>query len=341
MFKKINVITKFLIICPIIITGLLIYIFFIPPKFFLQETITYEVQAGSSVSQVIIELKDMGIIKSKRAFKAVCVFKKCEVYNETYKLSSNMNLIEVINIVTNFENSSNLNVIYIAEGMRIPQVAEQLEEQTGIDAKEFLSLWEDENFLNQVINDYYFITNEILNDDILYPLEGYLFPETYSTNILTAESITIQMLDETEKIFNQFKKEIENSEYNYHEILTLASIIQMEANNFNDMKNVASVFYNRINEGMKLESCATVNYVLNKYDYHLTQEQIDTESPYNTYNNHGIPPSPVSTISKDAIEATINPSNTNYLFFLADSEGNTYFSETYEEHLENKTIYID
>ena len=145
------------------------------------------------------------------------------------------------------------------------------------------------------------------------------------------------MLDKMEDILSNYKDRIDNSKYNVHEVLTIASIIEMESSHVEDRKDVASVIYNRLSRNMAIQSDVTTYYAI-KVDMgerDLYQKELDTYNPYNTRgpNMEGkLPIGPISSVSKSSIEAAVNPNNTDYLFFVADKAGKVYFSKTVSEH---------
>ena len=146
-----------------------------------------------------------------------------------------------------------------------------------------------------------------------------------------------KMLDRMEEILNEYKDEIENENLSVHEILTLASVIELESMHQEDRKDVASVLYNRLSKNMSLGSDVTTYYSvgINMGDRDLYKVEINAENPYNTRgpNMEGkLPVGPIASVSKSSIEAAINPNNTNYLFFVADKNGKVYFTNTNEEH---------
>ena len=190
-----------------------------------------------------------------------------------------------------------------------------------------------------MIEKYWFITDEIKNGDIYYSLEGYLFPDTYAiaNEDATVQEIFEKMLDKMEDVLNEYKDEIEKSNYSAHEILTLASIIELESTHPEDRKDVASVLYNRINQNISLGSDVTTYYSvgINIGDRDLYKAEINAENPYNTRgpNMEGkLPVGPIASVSKQSIEAAIEPNSTEYLFFVADKNGKVYFTNTNEEH---------
>lgn len=172
--------------------------------------------------------------------------------------------------------------------------------------------------------------------------EGYLFPDTYYVypNIKAEKAIELMRLNFEKQIFD-INEQIEESGRSLDEIIIMASIVEREAYKAADRRKIASVLWNRIERGMPLQVDVTFKYINGKTTYDLTTEDLLEENPYNTYNRKGLPPTPIANPSLDAILATIEPDETDYLFFLADRRGNTYFSATYEEHLRKKRIYVD
>ena len=178
-------------------------------------------------------------------------------------------------------------------------------------------------------------------DDV--DLEGYLFPSTYRFFVdATAEDIVKRMLDEMERQMQPIIPVISqgrNSGYTVHEFLTLSSIVQKEVANLSDKKRVAGIFHNRLDIGMPLQSDATVNYFTNKGMPSPTFADIEIEHPYNTYVIEGLPPGPIASPGLLVLEATSNPEEHNYLFFLTSPDGTAYYGETFEEHVANR-VYL-
>lgn len=193
---------------------------------------------------------------------------------------------------------------------------------------------------------YPFITEEVFNKDIRILLEGYLFPNTYLFFKETdANTITMKILDETLKVYNEFENLIKSSNLTTHELFTLASIVQYEASKVDDMKLISGVFYNRMDIGMMLQSSVTVCYAIDKEkDDHWMSCEVNPnyDSPYNTYKYAGLPPGPILNPGKSAIEATLSPTPSEYLFFMADvyGDGTVYYAKTYAEHSANVKKYL-
>ena len=187
---------------------------------------------------------------------------------------------------------------------------------------------------------------------IYYSLEGYLFPDTYRFNNkdVSVEEIFNKMLDQMEKKLNKYKKQIEKSKYSIHELMTLASVVQSEGYNEEDFKNIASVFYNRLKTGIPLESCVTSYYGVKKdMTDELLQKDINAENPYNTRGNNPVkmPIGPISMPGEKALDATFNPIETSYYFFVSDKNNKLYFTKTLNEHekiikkLQNEGLWLE
>jgi len=171
-------------------------------------------------------------------------------------------------------------------------------------------------------------------------LEGYLFPATYDVIYgTTAQSQINTMLNSFEKqVIPKLPEQYQNST-KLGELITLASIVEKEARTTEDRKLVAGVFYNRLNKGMKLESDVTINYITGKTATQAADLKID--SLYNSYLYRGLPPTPICNPSLDAILATANPTNNDYIFFIADKNGIVRYAKTYEEHQKNIDKYLN
>ena len=168
-------------------------------------------------------------------------------------------------------------------------------------------------------------------------LEGYLYPDTYSFtgNESEHEIITVMLDNFNKKVIPVYEQS--GVAQSLDEIIKLASVIEREAAGEDDRAKVASVFVNRINKGMKLESCATVQYILKERKSVLSNEDTLIDSTYNTYMYAGLPIGPIASPGIKSIEAAISPAQTNYMYFLANADGSgSVFSETYEEHLQKQ-----
>lgn len=213
------------------------------------------------------------------------------------------------------------------------------------------------NEINRVLTDKNILTKEQIDDFISQPdwlvtiglpaycktPEGFMFPETYTIRKGTGiKKIYRTMVDE---FYARLKREIpdyENfSSEQFYDRVIIASIIEKEVRAPNEAAIVAGVFFNRLNQSMKLQSCATVQYILNKPKERLLEEDLSIESPYNTYLNKGLPPSPISNPGINALKAAFNPAKSDYLYFVVKdpAKGTHQFSKTYEEHLKAQNRY--
>ena len=174
--------------------------------------------------------------------------------------------------------------VTIPEGKHITEIANIYAKNTNNSAQSLLEFWNNKDFILEMIDKYWFIEKDILNGDIRYYLEGYLFPDTYeySKKDITPKEIAIKMLDRMDNILSKYKDEIEKSSYTVHQILTLASIVEYEAILDEDRPMIAGVFYNRLNSGWLLQSCATVGYAIDEWKLSYTYQDLRTDSKYNT-----------------------------------------------------------
>ena len=214
----------------------------------------------------------------------------------------------------------------------------------------------DEAVLDSLMNspnnyvDYEFVTRIQMNDanDRDYILNGYLFPDTYRFDLNASEDTIIRtFLRNTNQKFSEFYARADEMNWTWDEVMTRASLIQMEASqgedSATDMFIISSVFMNRIRENMPLGSCATANYIREKNGqprvWAATAEDIANPDPYNSYKYTGLPPSPICMPGTVAIQAALYPDSTDYFYFLADGKGGTKFSRTQAEQDAQQAIY--
>lgn len=298
---------------------------------------------GTGENGIAELLKENKIIRSKLGFKLYVKLHKIDNFQAgIYYLKQSMTLKEITKMLQTGKmyDPNEMTITYL-EGKNIRWLAKKIASITNNTEDDVFKLLENEEYINNVINKYWFIEDSIKNKSIYYSLEGYLFPDTYAlkNKDVTVEEIFEKMLNRMENILSNYKEKIENSKYSIHEILSIASIIEMESSHVEDRKDVASVIYNRLKNGMAIQSDVTTYYAI-KVDMgerDLYQKELDTYNPYNTRgpNMEGkLPVGPISSVSKTSIEAAIEPNNTDYLFFVADKTGNVYFSKTASEHNE-------
>ena len=245
---------------------------------------------------------------------------------------------ELVNTLSSGKYKEEHITITFKEGINIREIANIIEEKTNNKKEDVYNLLKDEQYINKVISKYWFITDEIKNNQIYYPLEGYLFPNTYQFNTdVTVEEIFDVLLKQMDIELSKYKTQIENSNLSVHQLLTLASIVELEAGTSHERNGVAAVFYNRINDGWTLGSDVTTYYAEQKsFKEDLLQTEIDECNAYNTRANcfQGLPIGPIANPSSESIEGVMNPIQSNYYYFVADKNGKTYFNTSDSGHLQ-------
>ena len=324
-----------LIFLIIVLLSIFIYLFTPVSNSTKEQVITIE--SGASTKEIATILKDNKLIKSKILFEILSKIKNANFYAAIYKLSPNMTINEIIEELQSSGININDTTITIKEGQNIRQIAKLIEENTNINYDDIIAKTKDKEYLNELIDKYWFIEKDIKNTDLYYNLEGYLFPDTYSINKeeTNVENIFALFLNQMDQVLSEYKKDIEKSEYSIHKLLTLASITQSEGYDDDDFKNIASVFYNRMNDQMALGSCVTSYYGVKKdMDEALTNSDINDQNKYNTRGDSPVlfPVGPISSPGKKAIEAVVNPIKTNYYYFVSDKNHKLYFTKTLKEH---------
>lgn len=350
-FKIILVLVAILLIG--IATLLGTYCYFKSPVSNDKKEVSIVIENGSTISDIAALLKKEGLIKNENFFKLYVKLKKVSnVYAAKYYFSPSMNLDEIINTLNEGGYNENEISITFKEGINMRGIAKLIKENTSNSEDDVYKKLKDEKYLNSAIEKYWFLTDDIKNSKIYYSLEGYLFPDTYRFNSkdVTVEEIFNKMLDQMEKKLNKYKKQIEKSKYSIHELMTLASITQSEGYNEDDFKNIASVFYNRLKTGMALGSCVTSYYGVKKdMTDELLQKDIDASNPYNTRGNNPVsfPVGPISMPGAKALDATLDPIETSYYFFVSDKNNKLYFTKTLNEHermitkLQNEGLWLE
>ena len=299
--------------------------------------VQFKTEQGDTLLTIAQKLKDEDLIKSKFAYKIYLkTHKKGDLKVGTYELNKNMNVKTILKTLTSDEYKEEFMTITFKEGLNIRQIAELIEENTNYSKEEVFNLLKDETYINELINKYWFLTNDIKNEKIYYPLEGYLFPNTYQfKKDATIKDIFKTLLDQMDEELSKYKTQIENSNYSIHQLMTLASIVELEAGSSHERNGVAAVFYNRIKNNWTLGSDVTTYYAEQKsFKEDLTIDEINSCNAYNTRSTCivGLPVGPISNPSTESIEGVMNPTTSDYYYFVADKNGNTYFTKTEYEH---------
>lgn len=308
------------------------------------ETIQIEVASGSTYITLADTLYDNKLIKSKTSYKIYIKLNppKNGLKAGTYYLSQNMGVEKIITSLSSGGASVDPNQISITfkEGINMRRIASLIAEKTNNSEEDVYKLLNDKEYLKSLVEEYWFIDNSILNEKLYYPLEGYLFPDTYyfANKDVSIKEIFKTLLDQMGKKLEPLRPQIEKSKYSVHELLTLASIVELEVATIEHRGKVAGVFYNRLNAGMNLGSDPTTYYGagVDMSERELTREEFNAVNDYNTRANalHGkLPVGPICMPSMSSIEASISPTSIAAYYFVADKNGETYFTKTYNEHL--------
>lgn len=293
--------------------------------------ITFVVTKGDGVRKVTADLKKDKIISNDFTFVVYLKLSglSSSIQAGDYRLASSMSPRTIADILTKGKVASKR--ITIPEGWTIDDIGVYLERE-GVTTKT--------NFILATTASYKydFLTGKPADQG----LEGYLFPDTYQISATaTAGDIVKLMLDTFgEKLTPEIRAAIKGSGMNTYEVVTLASIVEREVAKPEDRKVVAGIFENRLNSGMALESCATIQYILKSNEERFTYEQTRVESPYNTYLYPGLPVGPIGNPGIDSINAVLFPERTSYLYFFS-ANGTTYYSKTLDEHEAKIAKYLD
>ena len=311
-----------------------------------KSVIEVEIPRGSGVNTIGRILEENGIIRNKTAFKLfVDLYDRgSKLRSGTYELSPSMELMDVVNKLCTNASTENVAKLLIKEGYTVDDIANLLVSK-GVIAKasDFTDAIKD---LSAYTEAYSFLSEP--NKQAAKrknPSEGYLFPDTYEVyrDAKPAEVANKLWYRFSQMYTPEFEERAKELNMTTDEVITLASLIQKEAKKA-DFKKVSAVFHNRLKSGMKLQSCASVQYVIGVKRLNLTNADLATDSPYNTYKYKGLPEGPICNPGKDAIEAALYPDESylkGYLYFcLGDPEtGETVFSKTLEEHNANVEKY--
>ncbi|MBZ6526566.1 endolytic transglycosylase MltG [Aerococcaceae bacterium DSM 111021] len=225
--------------------------------------------------------------------------------------------------------------VTVIEGATIEEIASVVNENTAITEEEFMETVQDEEFIASLQSQFPSLLEEVTQlENLIYTLEGYLFPATYDYFVgMTAKELITEMVGASNLNYQRLVDDLDNTYLSYHEVLSLASIIEREAITEEDRGIVSGVFYNRLEVGMPLQSDVTVLYALGEHREFVTYTDLEVDSPYNLYMYDGITPGPIGTPSYQAIVAAIYPTWNDYYYFVADIDTQEiYYSSTIEEH---------
>lgn len=305
------------------------------------QEVKVQIAEGTSIAEIAELLNEKKIIKNPFTFKVYLKLNnKINLQAGTYVFNNGKdNLEQVVTKLNMGEVFDESVTITFVEGKNMRYIAKTISEHTNNTEEEVYEILEDSEYIKSLIDEYWFITEEITDENIYYPLEGYLFPDTYTfkNKNISVKEIFNHILGYTDKYLSSHRAEIEEAGLTVHQLLTLASIAELEGSNFEDRQEIIGVFYNRLEKQMTLGSDVTTYYAVKKEmaDGDLTKAEINIDNPYNTRNSNMagyIPIGPIDNPSKDSIEATIKPKETDAYYFVADKNKKVYFSKDYKEH---------
>lgn len=304
-----------------------------------------QIPIGSGISSISQILEDSGVINNARVFKYYVKFKNESGFMAgEYVMTPSMTFPQIIDRLKTGKVSQNaLFKITIPEGQQLDEIASIISKNTPYSAEEVLNKLNDRTFIESLITKYPdILTNEILDSKIKFPLEGYLFPATYPfyEKTPTIDAIVAVMLDKTQSEIQKYRGQMEDRSMSVHQLLTMASLIEEEATEKVDRDQIASVFYNRIDAGMPLQTDPTVLYAKGVHEKRVYYKDLEINSPYNTYMNKGLTPGPIANAGNSSIEAALFPAETDFYYFLATPKGDVMFSRTLAEHNEKKVEHL-
>lgn len=302
-----------------------------------------EIPAGSNSTKIARILEEHGIIRDYEMFGYYLRYK-----NEgrtfkagLYEMETGMSLDDII-AKLNAGDTVKIEMVRftIPEGFTVVQMADRLSEEGLVDRDQFMQLLQQpERFTSPLLA-------EIPDDpNLVYKLEGYLFPETYEMKKGSSEQEMIQrMIDELERKLATlpvgWESQLETLGISLHDLLTIASMIEREVVVDHERAIVSGIIQNRLNIPMLLQIDATVQYALGEHRDTVLLPDLEVDSPYNTYTVLGLPPGPIAAPGLSAIRAALYPEETEYLYYVTKKDGTYehYFAKTYEEHLRNKKM---
>lgn len=312
------------------------------------EDIEIEIPLGSSTSNIATILKENDLIKNERVFQFYVKFKNYSDFQAgEYVLNQSMTMDDIANnLQTGTVQEEPLFRVTIPEGRNIEQIAEITSKKLKFTEEDFIRAVTDKSFIEKMMEKYpSLITDEVLNDDLYMALEGYLFAGTYDIydEAVTAEELITQMIDRTNDLVINELDAMDEKDFTIHEVLTLASVIERESKFEKDRPKVAQVYINRLDENMKLQSDITAFYGLKNIEHKavVTYDDIEVDTPYNTYVIDGLPVGPIASPSKEAIDAVLHPEGDDFtkLFYFSRPNGETFYADTLEEHNKIKEKY--
>ncbi|TAL49797.1 endolytic transglycosylase MltG [Patescibacteria group bacterium] len=303
------------------------------------QTVRITIEEGARGYAIAEQLEELGIISSKLFFRTYVRLSNSVIQAGTFELKPGMSLRAIVKEL-GYAAAQEVQVT-IPEGFTAEQIGEVIVQALPeIESADWESIVSAQG-------------RRVLTEDVILTgipsdqgLEGYLFPDTYrfraDANVSTVAETMILTLKRrlAENNITIPRNLIFEGGLTFHEMMTLASIVEREVRSAEDMKLVAGIFYTRMKIGMALQADSTVNYVTGKNDSAVSLEDSRVVSAYNTYQHLGLPPGPISNPGMNAILAVLNPTDSDYLYFLTTDEGEVMYAKTFDEHVANKYQYL-
>ena len=295
-----------------------------PFRGFEDEEIFFTVSRGATASSIGRELEANGIIEDARLFVATLRLngEAAKLQAGEYRFAAPASVVDVARRLV--DGDVYTFQVTVPEGLTVAETAAHLA-SLGLGTAEEL----EDAFLDPALA-------ARLGKDA-GGVEGYLFPTTYQfTRNPTPQQIARAMVSQFESMFDDGRRErSEAMGLSRHEVITLASVVEKETGSAEERPLVASVFWNRLKRGMPLASDPTIIYakkIAGTFDGNLRRVDLELDSPYNTYRVAGIPPGPIASPGEAAIDAVLDPPDTDYLFFVSKNDGTSHFSTNFREH---------
>ena len=313
-----------------------------------KKLVQVEVPSGSSNRQIGDILEEGEVIRDGMVFNFYTKFKNLTNFQAGYyQFSPNMTLDQISKELQqggSAEPLDDASKLTVPEGYDVDKIASLVAKKTDFNKEDFIKVMKDDKFFEQLKAQYPDLLTDAGNaKDVRYRLEGYLFPATYNVHKnRSLEDLVTQMVDTTNQILTPYYSQIKEKGLNVQEVMTLASLVEKEGVTQSDRKKIAQVFFNRIEAQMPLQSDISILYALGEHKEVVTIKDTEVDSPYNLYTNTGYGPGPFDNPSQEAILAVLDPTENDYIYFVADiSTGKVYYAKTYEEHMELVEKYVN
>lgn len=327
--KKIGLLIGVLIVC--VLAGIFQYKKIIQHPIVTSEDIHVNVKDGDTLYSILDDLNQIGAIKNSSIIKFYIKKNgvKSNIHSGKFFIPNNATVDELITVLSTIGNEEDIIKVTIPEGFDIKEIAKVLQEKGIINSGIFIDS----------CKTYKLPTYIHENENRIFNLEGYLFPATYQLKAGMSGNVIIKlMVDKFYNTITELNKEKPIDMKELDDIIIMASIVERETSDETERNKVASVFYNRLDKDMYLQSCATVLYSLGKHKEKLYNKDLEVKSPYNTYKVEGLPAGPICSPGKASIEAVLSPAKTNYLYFVLDKDGKHFFTDDYSKFIKVKAV---